>query len=199
MSDAERWQRVKGIFEEALERPPEARDEFLSTACGDNADLQGEVRSLLAAHDDAEGFLSRPAVAIPAAPEIEGRRIGPYRVLGRVGQGGMGVVYRAVRDDDVFHKIVALKLVHGGATPELLARLARERHILARLQHPNIATILDGGTTEEGQPYLVMEYVDGTPVDAYCDARGRGGRGVKAPGSRLRLLRTLSKITQPTE
>jgi non-specific serine/threonine protein kinase/serine/threonine-protein kinase len=185
MSDAERWQRAKGVFQEVLERAPEARPTFLALACGEDADLLREVEALLVSHGEAAGFLSRPAFSGPALPDLEGRRIGPYRVLGRIGYGGMGVVHRAVRDDDVFHKVVALKLVHGGAAAEHQARLERERQILGRLQHPSIATILDGGTTDEGQPYLVMEYVDGTPLDAYCDARGLGTR------ERLALFRTV--------
>src|SRR5262249_21956619 len=94
--------------------------------------------------------------------------IGPYRIVGEAGRGGMSRVYRAVRDDDVFEKTVALKLVHGSAGPEAERRFAVERAILARLQHPNIATIFDGGTSAEGQPYLVMEYVEGEPIDEYC-------------------------------
>jgi non-specific serine/threonine protein kinase/serine/threonine-protein kinase len=181
----ERWQRVKEVFGAARERSAEAREAFLAEACGDDAELRREVASLLAAEREASGFLSEPAVAPAAEPDVAGRRIGPYRVLGVAGRGGMGLVYRAVRDDDVFRKTVALKLVHGGAGPEHLRRLAREREILARLQHPNIATILDGGSSDEGQPYLVMEYVEGEAIDAYCAARSLGTR------RRLELFRTV--------
>jgi non-specific serine/threonine protein kinase/serine/threonine-protein kinase len=170
------WQRVKSIFQEALDRTPETREAFLAVACGDDVDLRRDVQSLLAAESEAGRFLSRPAIPSSPAPDLEGRRVGPYRVQERIGQGGMGVVYRALRDDDVFHKTVALKLVQGAADPEQPARLARERQILARLQHPNIATILDGGTTDEGQAYLVMEYVDGQPIDRYCDERALSTR-----------------------
>jgi non-specific serine/threonine protein kinase/serine/threonine-protein kinase len=176
---AEPWQRVKGLFQEALQRSPEERDAFLADACGGDLALLSEVESLLAAHHEAGGFLSQPATSPTAdAPaELEGRRIGPYRLLGRVGQGGMGVVYRSVRDDDAFRKVVALKLVRGGTGSEYAERRFRqERQILARLQHPHIATILDGGTTEEGQPYLVMEYVEGRPITTYCDEQGLGTR-----------------------
>jgi serine/threonine protein kinase len=140
---------------------------------------------LLDAQGEAGAFLSRPLVSGPADARLEGRRIGPYRLQAKIGQGGMGAVYRAVREDDAFQKTVALKLVHAGATREHLARLARERQILARLQHPNIAVILDGGTTDAGHPYLVLEHVDGTPIDAYCDARGLGTR------ARLALFHTV--------
>jgi non-specific serine/threonine protein kinase/serine/threonine-protein kinase len=184
MSDAGSWQRVKDVFQEALSRPATARAAFLDTACGSDSDLRREVESLLEAHVEAGSFLSQPASA-PGEPESEGRRIGPYRVLGLIGHGGMGVVYRCVRDDDVFQKTVALKVVPGGARPDHLLRLTQERQILARLQHPNIATILDGGTTDDGQPYMVMEYVPGLPIDAWCAARALGTR------ERLAMFRTV--------
>ena len=103
----------------------------------------------------------------------------------------MGTVYRAVRDDDAFRKTVALKLVRGGRrSDDFERRFRQERQILARLQHPNIATVLDGGTTEDGQPYLVMEYVEGQPITAYCAARGTGDRGA------LALFRTVCAAVQ---
>jgi hypothetical protein len=184
MSDAAGWPRVKGVFQAALDRPPEARAAFLDGACAGDAALRAEVESLLGAQLEAGAFLSRPA-ALPDVTSIEGHRIGPYLILGRIGHGGMGVVYRAVRDDDVFRKTVALKVVPGGATAEHLRRLERERQILARLQHPNIATILDGGATEGGQPYLVMEYVEGQAIDAYCAAKSLGTR------ERLEMFKTV--------
>jgi serine/threonine protein kinase len=182
---ADRWRQVKNVFQAALERAPEARVPFLDEACGEDRELRREVESLLAARGEAGDFLSKPVLPAATEPDVVGRRIGPYRVLGRIGYGGMGVVYRAVRDDDVFHKTVALKIVHGGATPEHMRRLAQERQILARLQHPNIATILDGGTTDEGQPFLVMEYVEGAPIDTYCSIRSLGTR------ERLEIFRTV--------
>jgi serine/threonine protein kinase len=184
MSDPGVWQRVKDVFQSALERPEPERAGYLDSACGADASLRREVESLLGAHREAGGFLSQPP-APPGAAVVEGRRIGPYRVLGAIGHGGMGVVYRCVRDDDVFQKTVALKVVPGGARPEHLQRLEHERQVLARLQHPHIATILDGGATNEGQPYMVMEYVPGEPIDAYCDSRGLGTRG------RLEMFRTV--------
>jgi non-specific serine/threonine protein kinase/serine/threonine-protein kinase len=185
MSESDRWRRVKRVFHDALVHASETREAFLATACRDDDDLRREVQSLLEAHGQSGGFLSQPAAPSSDAHELEGLHIGLYRLQERIGQGGMGVVYRAVRDDDVFHRTVALKLVHGTATPEHLIRLSLERQILARLQHPNIATILDGGTTDEGQPYLVMEHVDGQPIDTYCDERGLGVR------ERLRLFHTV--------
>jgi eukaryotic-like serine/threonine-protein kinase len=175
------WQRVKSIFQEAVTRAPAARSAFLDEACARDAELRGEVESLLEAHQEAGGFLSQPASlennsAEPAALS-EGRRLGTYRVLGVIAHGGMGTVYRAVRDDDTFQKTVALKLVRAGAaSPYVEQRFRQERHILARLQHPNIAAILDGGTTDEGHPYLVMEHVSGRPLTTYCDDQGLGTR-----------------------
>jgi non-specific serine/threonine protein kinase/serine/threonine-protein kinase len=124
-------------------------------------------------------------------PPLEGRRIGAYRILGEIGRGGMGVVYRAVRADDAFQKTVALKVVRGqGGWSDVEHRLERERHILARLQHPNIAAVFDGGTTEEGQPYLVMELVEGRPITEYCAANALGTR------ARLEMVRAVCDAVQ---
>ncbi|PYQ42503.1 MAG: serine/threonine protein kinase [Acidobacteria bacterium] len=184
------WQAVKRVFQDARKHPGAARPGFLREACRGDAELQREVESLLRAERDAPEFLSLPAVPTTERPSLEGRRIGPYRIVGSAGQGGMGVVYRAVRDDDVFQKTVALKLVHGGAGPPHLQRLRQERQILARLQHPHIAGVLDGGMTDEGQPYLVMEYVEGEPIDAYCN-----GRGVRT-APRLEMFRVVCGAVQ---
>jgi non-specific serine/threonine protein kinase/serine/threonine-protein kinase len=173
-ADRDRWQQLKDVFQAALDRPAEERGAFVDEACGGDAELRREVSSLLSAQQDMKGFLSQPALASVGPVEVEGRRIDAYRVLGELGRGGMGVVYRAVRDDSVFQKAVALKVVHGGADPEHVRRFGQERRILARLQHPNIASILDGGTTADGRPYLVMEYVEGVPIDVYCARRGLG-------------------------
>jgi serine/threonine protein kinase len=176
VSDLGRWRRVKEAFQAALERAPEARASFLDDTCRGDLELRREVESLLTAREEAGGFLSDPAQALPGDPNLEGCRLGPYQVLEKIGHGGMGVVHRGVRDDDVFRKVVALKFVGGSAGPEHLRRFTQERQILARLQHPNIATILDGGMSEEGRPYLVMEYVEGKPIDAYCAQRQLGTR-----------------------
>ena len=121
-----------------------------------------------------------PEARAGAAVNLVGRRIGRYRLLDEIGRGGMGTVYRAARADDAFQKTVALKLVRGGAASDVIQqRFQRERQILGRLQHPNIAAIFDGGTTDEGQPYLVMEYVEGEAIDRYC---GRGKGPTRAPG-----------------
>jgi hypothetical protein len=184
MSEDTGWQRVKEVFGAALERPPEERATFVESACGEDLRLHEEVRSLLLAHDQAGTFLSRPALAT-SGPDLTGRRVGAYRAIGEIGKGGMGVVYRATREDDVFHKTVALKVVHGDAGADAHRRFARERQILARLQHPNIAAILDGGETDDGRPYLVMEHVDGEWIDVFCERRSLGLR------QRLELFRTV--------
>jgi non-specific serine/threonine protein kinase/serine/threonine-protein kinase len=175
------WQRVKDVFQDTIERAPEARAAFLDEACAADAELRHEVESLLASHQEAGPFLSRAAWLDTSSPEpaslTEARRVGPYRVIGVIAHGGMGTVYRAVRDDDTFQKTVALKLVRAGTASEYAERrFLQERRILARLQHPHIAAILDGGTTEEGHPYLVMEHVEGRRLTAYCDSLGLGTR-----------------------
>jgi serine/threonine protein kinase len=163
------WLRVKELFEAALARAPALRAAFLAEACGEDLALRHELESLLLSHEEAEGFLE--GTALPGS-SWEGRRVGAYRILGEVGRGGMGSVYRAVRADDAFEKQVALKVVRSGrGSIDLAARFRGERQILARLDHPNIARLLDGGATAEGDPYLVMEYVVGDPIDAYCQAR----------------------------
>ncbi|MET0555854.1 MAG: protein kinase [Vicinamibacteria bacterium] len=184
------WQRVKDVFQATFARAPAERAAFLDEACAGDAGLRHEVESLLASHQEAGGFLSGPAWLDTTPPEpasvAETRRFGPYRVIGVIGHGGMGTVYRAVRDDDTFQKTVALKLVRPGAASEYAERrFLQERRILARLQHPNIAAILDGGTTEEGHPYLAMEHVEGQRLTAYCDDHGL------RTGERLAMFRAV--------
>src|SRR5262245_59048652 len=122
MPEADRWQQLKDIFQSALEQPAQERDAFVDAACGEDGELRREVRSLLSAQRDAQGFLSQPVAAGADPPEPARTRIGAYRVLGEVGRGGMGVVYRAVRDDNVFQKAVALKVLRGGAGAEHVRR-----------------------------------------------------------------------------
>ena len=191
------WQNQKDVFLAALARPPELRGAFLDAACGGDDELRRDVESLLAAHDAAGSFLSSPigldteGAEDAGAPDAVPQRIGPYRILDTIAHGGMGTVYRAVRDDDAFRKTVALKLVRGGRHSDYFERRFRqERQILARLQHPNIATVLDGGTAEGGQPYLVMEYVEGQPITRFCAAQGLGIR------DRLALFRTVCGAVQ---
>ena len=191
------WQRSKEVFQAVLMCAPELREAFLDEACGGDGELRRDVHRLLAAHDAAGGFLSTPIGLESDSAEEEGaleagpQRIGPYQVLDTIAHGGMGTVYRAVRDDDAFRKTVALKLVRSGRQSDYFQRRFRqERQILARFQHPNIATVLDGGTTEDGQPYLVMEYVEGQPITDFCAAQGMGTR------ERLVLFRTVCGAVQ---
>ena len=172
-----RGAQVLALLDEALQTPPDARPALLEKACGGDAELRREVESLLDLETVAEGFL--PAVEpLGLSP---GTRIGPYRIVELLGRGGMGAVYEAVREDD-FRQRVALKLVPRElASPLRIRRFHLERQILARLDHPNIARLLDGGT-HDGRPYLVMEHVQGVPIDSYCDERQL------TPRERLELL-----------
>jgi eukaryotic-like serine/threonine-protein kinase len=179
----ERWRRVEAILEAVLELDASARAAYLDETCGADADLREEVNSLLAF--DSGGGETLAKVVRSAATEFEadcitvpaGMRIGAYRILREIGRGGMGTVYLAERDDDHFTKRVAIKLVSRGMdTAALLGRFRRERNILAKLEHPYIARLLDGGSASDGRPYLVMEYVEGTPINTYCNHRVLGTR-----------------------
>jgi len=174
----ERWQQIRGVFDQASALRLDARAAFLDQACATDSDLRHEVESLLLADDKAgTGFLNTPAIDLTRRFEGDnsssrvGRRIGAYHILTQIGHGGMGEVYRASRADGQYEKEVAIKLVRGGYdTASVLERFRHERQILASLDHPNIARLLDGGTTDEGIPYLVMELIEGTPIDQYCNA-----------------------------
>jgi eukaryotic-like serine/threonine-protein kinase len=181
---ADLWLRVKAITADALERPEGERSSFLATSCAGDETLLAEVESLLGAHARAGDFLEDPGLADTGAAGVvvlaaeqgtrraaAGRRIGPYRILEELGRGGMGVVYLAERADAAFEKQVAIKVVRGGFVgEELMQRFREERRILATLDHPNIARLLDGGTTDDGLPFFVMERVDGIPLDVYAQA-----------------------------
>jgi len=179
----ERWQQVKEVLQSVLELAPSERAAFLDQACDDDQALRQEVESLLAADDGIPpeqklslGLLNQPAFAVPGnagAAEVAdvspGRWVGPYRIIEQIGAGGMGEVYRAVRDDDQYRKQVAIKLVRAGQDAALVvSRFKNERQILAGLDHPNIARLLDGGTTKEGAAYFVMDLIDGEPIDQHC-------------------------------
>jgi len=174
----EQWQLVRPILESALELDPTSRSTFLDGACGD-AYLREEVESLLASHEQAGTDVLNPGNPFVLDLDEEarfrlqsGKRIGPYEILEEIAVGGMGAVYRAVRADGQYKQQVALKIVRQELGAEFAAsRFQNERQILASLNHPNIAKILDGGTTAEGVPYLVMEFVEGQRIDEYCDAR----------------------------
>jgi len=173
----DRWTDVMALFEAALKQPPDQRTDWLDEHC-DDPSLRAEAKHLLAAHERSSGILDAPLYPqseTPAEAESDanaGRRIGPYRTVQLLGHGGMGSVYLAERVDGQFERQVALKLLRTGVDAEDRAqRFRAERQILASLTHPNIARLLDGGVTEAGQPFFVMEHVDGRPLDQYCDAQ----------------------------
>ena len=173
MTTAENFRRVRNLFDAAVEKAPEEQDAFIEEACAGDPDLLREVRDLLQARQHRETWIDRPGVDLsPPAPatRFEGSRIGPYEVLREIASGGMGMVYLARRADGAFDMRVALKVLRPEtASAEVLQRFQQERQILASLEHPNIARILDGGQTEDGLPYLAMQFIDGAPIDEYCD------------------------------
>ena len=174
------WRQVEDLFHAALEYPPEKRSSFLDSACGDDATVRGKIERLLARDENTSALLDEPAwgpgFSTPSPEQVaqddamSNQLVGPYRLQRLLGAGGMGAVWLAERADEQYDKQVAIKLIKRGMdTDEILARFRNERQVLANLDHPNIARLFDGGTTADGRPYLVMEHVDGTPIDRYCD------------------------------
>lgn len=194
-------QKVEELFEAALDCATGERLAFLNAECENHPAIFDEVKSLLAARDAAraESFMQAPAFELQArraAVELEkeallGQNIGHYRIIERIGSGGMGTVYKAVRNDDEYETKVAIKLIKRGMdTDYILSRFRRERQILANLNHPNIAHLLEGGTTGDGLPYFVMEYIEGQTLNAYCDEKGF------SIAERLKLFRTICSAVQ---
>jgi serine/threonine-protein kinase len=185
-----RWLRIEYLFYAALELE-DGRAAFLEEACGGDDELRREVESLLHSAGHTMGFLQKPVVEAAQQIAVEGalagKRIGAYQLLQVLGEGGMGKVYLAARADDLYKKQVAIKTVTAGfAQSQMpLLRFGSERQILANLDHPNIARLLDGGITEDGLPYLVMEYVNGVRLDEYCQIHQLG------TNQRLELFRTV--------
>src|SRR5688572_24568726 len=169
----ERWSQIEGVFLRATEIPPDQREKFLSDACAGDETLLREVNSLLACDDPNAPLIDRTLPPVSDLPvDLAGRRIGVYRLVHMLGHGGMGAVYLAVRDDEQFHMEVAVKLMKRGMdTDFMLSRFRQERQILANMEHPFIARLLDGGATDDGLPFFVMEYVDGLPITKYCAAK----------------------------
>jgi serine/threonine protein kinase len=202
--DAERWTRVEQLCQAALERDEHEQAAFLASACGSDQELRREVESLLVHRHKADTFMEAGAMDAAAqalaADELHnpmdasrwiGRLIPPYRCVAKIASGGMGDVFRAVRADGTFDKQVAIKLIQGArSTDFFLSRFQNERQILATLDHPNIARLLDGGSTEEGLPYLVMEYIEGLPIDEFCAHKNLDTR------ERLELFRTVCSAVQ---
>jgi serine/threonine-protein kinase len=174
----ERWSQIEEIVQAALDCPLEDGAAVLDRACGSDHELRREVESLLKFQKDdrfagESGFADALRVLERRSTALtQGRRIGAYRVLREIGCGGMGTVYLAARADDAFQKLVAIKIIRRGLdSDDIVERFRGERQILAMLDHPNIARLLDGGATEDRLPYFVMEYIEGEPIDRYCDGR----------------------------
>src|SRR5688572_29242051 len=176
----ERWQKVEEIFQAAVDLLPEERARYISQVCANDTTLKHDVESLLSQHDSAGELLDQPFYGntemnvfesfVEEEDPMLGRRLGSYRIEREIGRGGMGAVYEASRADNEFNKRAAIKLVKRGMdTDFILRRFRKERQILAALDHPHIAGLLDGGTTEDGLPYFVMEYIEGQPLYRYCD------------------------------
>jgi eukaryotic-like serine/threonine-protein kinase len=198
--EPEHWKRIEDLYHAALRRDESARAAFLQESCNGEEDLRREVESLLYYSQRADSFIETPALELAAESFASqdadgrvmlGRTIGQYELVAKLGSGGMGEVYRGVRADDQFHKQVAIKLIRQGYDTALIVRRFRnERQILATLEHPNIAALLDGGTTEDGLPFFVMELVEGQPIDQYCDAHKLD------VGERLKLFRSVCDAVQ---
>src|SRR3989441_3285556 len=187
MNTQARWEQIDKVVAAALELPAPERDTYVDSVCGAGTPLSTEVRALIRAYEQAGDFLDSVtyrgnASAIEAeAGSFEGRRAGPYRLIRLIGRGGMGMVYLGRRDNEQFEKEVPVKLIDPALySPSLMRRFQHERRILAGLEHPNIARLLDAGLTSEGIPFIVMEFVAGDPVHIFCqrDLAGRERLGV---------------------
>ncbi len=179
---SEKWKQVEALFEQALEVPTAERPQFLQRI-GDD-ELRREVESLLQAHNQAGAFIDEPDhfISTESLEEnggsfLPGEIIDRYRIIREVGRGGMGAVFLAERADDQYQKQVAIKLIKRGTdTDSVLRHFRNERQILAGFDHANIARLFDGGTTESGLPYFVMEYIEGLPIDEYLQHTRALGR-----------------------
>jgi eukaryotic-like serine/threonine-protein kinase len=195
VTDRETWRRARTLFDAALALPESGRSAWVRSEAADDLELLEEVLGLLEAYREDDDFLEKPAglaagppgeVAPAASSEAPraGAMVGTYRLLREVGSGGMGVVWEAERADELYTRRVAIKFIKLGMDTEaVLRRFRREREILARLEHPNIAGLLDAGVTDDGRPWFAMEYVDGRPITEFCR------RGNLPVGERLRLMR----------
>lgn len=192
----QRWRQIEALFVQAVECPAAERPTFLDQVCGGDEDLRRELESLLACDAPEQELMDVPIVSAAdlmgdSSVDLAGKRVGPYRLVRLLGHGGMGSVYLGVRDDDQYKKQVAIKLLKRGMdTDFMLSRFRQERQILANLEYPFIARLLDGGATEDGLPYLVMEYVDGVPITKYC-----AGKDLTIP-ERLRLFQLVCEAVQ---
>lgn len=188
MTEQARWLRTKALLESALDLPESEQREYLERACGPDRELLADVARLLGGAEAADRYFSswheQEDLAVGAC-------VGPYRLTAKLGRGGMGTVYRAERNDDAFRRTVAIKILRrGAASADVVRRFRIERQILASIDHPNIARLYDGGTSEDGRPFLVMELVEGIPLDDFCDARELTTR------ARLQLFRKVCAAVQ---
>lgn len=182
---------VLAMCDEALERPDDEREAFLESACAGDPRLRASVDSVLVAIDSAGSFLDVDSARAAGLSPAIGQEFANYRILEQLGEGGMGAVYLAERQEADYRQQVAFKMIRGHLlTRELKDRFDAERKILAALNHPYIARLIDGGTTDQGIPYLVMEYVDGVPIDLYCDTARLG------VSQRLDLIRKVAMAVQ---
>ena len=192
--DDQLWGRVDRMFNEALLLPREKHEDFLSERCRGHPELGKIIREMLNADTEQVHFLEAPVARIggePSATLAQGQRLGHYRIQRLLGKGGMGMVYLAARDDGAFRRLVAIKLLRPGlVTGELVRRFRLERQILARLDHPHIARMYEGGVTTGGLPYFIMEYVEGDPIDRYCDRHRLG------PRARIVLFQKVCAVIQ---
>ena len=209
--DPERWRALEPILDEALELAPAERAAFLASACAGEPALRREVEELLAADESADAFLAAP-VGERAAPLVAelfengtglgaGDRVGPWRLVEKIGEGGMGEVFLAERVDGEFVQRAAVKLVRRGlASPAALARFRPERQILAALEHPGIARLLDGGVAADGRPYFALEYVDRRADHRRCDAprRSASRRGSRCCSTSARRSSTRTATSSST-
>src|SRR5262245_34529826 len=190
----ERLLKVQEAYDAVIELEPSRRTAVLANICVGDDFLLEQVERLLDLRERASGFLETPPpeLRFAGAPDsFVGKRVGPWRLVREIGRGGMSVVYLGVRADDAFQKEVAIKLVWtapGGA--ELVNSFRNEREILAAMDHPNIERLIDGGATEEGLHYLVMEHVDGTPITKFCNERKL------SINHRLKLFRQVCEAVQ---
>lgn len=185
----DRWQQIKDLFHSALERDSTQRSAYMAEVCAGDPDLRSEVESLLAYDEREASFLSAPLGEIrttSADDAMVGRQVGPYRLVREIGHGGMGAVYLASRVDGRFQKQVAVKVLKRGMdTDVILRRFRQEQQVLATFDHPNIVKLIDAGISDDGRPYFIMEYVEGVPIDVYCDTH-------RLPtAERLTLFRTV--------
>jgi eukaryotic-like serine/threonine-protein kinase len=203
---SERWQRLTQIVNDCLELPANTRDAHARALCADDQALHDEAMRWINEAEQTQGFLDEAAsfealTLRPDAGDISrraesalewtGKRLGPYRITEEIARGGMGSVFKAVRADDAYQQTVAIKVVRSHVATELIAqRFRAERQILANLEHPHIARLIDGGQSDDGTPYLVMEYIDGKPIDAYCDSCGL------SVDDRLKLFRDVCSAVQ---